>query len=106
LYTIITKIRDLNNDKNNSSLNGLYKCWNRVVLYFFYYEHTTEDINSIINNGIKLNNMIFCNENNDQDFFSSLLLNIYNNLIIYEDNADPCLCEVITIYIIFIYYYI
>ncbi|OUM69410.1 hypothetical protein PIROE2DRAFT_2714, partial [Piromyces sp. E2] len=93
LHTIISKIRDLNNDKYSSSLTGLFKCLNRIVLYFFFYEHSAEDINNIINSGIKIKNIIFSNENSDQDFFNSLLLNIYNNLIICEENADSCLCE-------------
>jgi len=94
IYNVISKIREMNNDKYNSSLTNLYKSWNRIILYFFFEERSQEDIDYIINSGINVQSTLF-NDYNDQEFFNCLLLNIYNEITMNENNIESNLIQVI-----------
>jgi len=94
IYNVISKIREMNNDKYNSSLTNLYKSWNRIILYFFFEERSQEDIDYIINSGINVQSTLF-NDYNDQEFFNCLLLNIYNEITVNENNIESNLIQVI-----------
>ncbi|ORY27951.1 hypothetical protein LY90DRAFT_674226 [Neocallimastix californiae] len=92
IYNVISKIREMNNDKYNSSLTNLYKSWNRIILYFFFEERSQEDIDYIINSGINVQSTLF-NDYNDQEFFNCLLLNIYNEITMNENNIESNLIQ-------------
>jgi len=105
---MITKISELDNDKNTATLVLLHKCLNRLSLYYFFNEQTADDdINYILNGGIKVKDIFFKSENNDQDFFNCLLLNLYNRLIISAEKnyIEPCLHDVKYININFLFIY-
>jgi len=87
----------MNNDKYNGYLSVLYKTWNRTILFFFFEDRTKDELNYLITNGIDIKNILVTNENADQDFFNCLLLNLYNIMIINNNDIDPNLIQVILI---------